>query len=61
MVWWIVAVVVALVFIGWLVVLAGRAPFRRPGALDVVAAPEQTPGVRAPGPLTTEVDYGEKE
>jgi hypothetical protein len=60
-VWWIVAVVAVVVVLGWLAVLAGRAPFRRRGGLDVVAAPEQTPGLHAPGPLTTDVDDGKDE
>ena len=59
MIWWILAVVAVVALVA-LFVLAGRAPRRRAG-LDAAPAPEQTPGVHAPGPLTTDVDYGEPD
>jgi hypothetical protein len=56
--WWVVASGVAVALLVWLFVLSGRAGRRK---RTVAAAPMQTPGILAPGPLTVEAEDEEPE
>jgi hypothetical protein len=54
----VVASGVAVALLVWLFVLSGRAGRRK---RTVAAAPMQTPGILAPGPLTVEAEDEEPE